>query len=391
MSLIHQYLVKKFISNTFSIRRVIVGLLLITCPLIAFANAEATPPGIQVTTTPAKTVNWAVSIHAQGEILPWEVAILSARTEGIAATEVTVVEGDLVHKGQILARFDNRLLTAQRAQAEAELALATANHQLAAGNLKRFNQLRAKQTVSERDYEVISNEAAITAALRDQATAVLRSVEIKLADAVVIATDTGKILERNLELGQVPQNGQVLFRLLRQQKLEWVAKIDAAELPRVKPAMTAQIKLESYSNTTSNSSDPDTPNIVNGKIRSVSPQLGSTSRLATVRVLLDGSPELAVNTYVEGDILVGNANAIIIPANCLVIKDGKTWVFRVNNNSAEQVLVNVGRRQQDEIEITTGINAGDILVQEGAGFLNHGDTLVVKTASQSIDKFVGAR
>ncbi len=362
------------------VKLAITGLLLVAAPLSALAITQQAA-GVQVTTALARSENWAVSIPAQGEILPWEVAVLSAKTEGIAATEVAVVEGDLVHKGQVLARFDNRLLRAQHAQAEAELVLATANHQLAAANLKRFDQLRAKETVSERDYEVILNQAAIAAAQRDQAAAVLRSMQIKLADTVVIATDTGKILARNLELGQVPQNGQVLFRLLRQQKLEWVAKIDAAELALVKPAMAAEITLRTPSN-------PASPNIVNGKIRSVSPQLGSASRLATVRVLLDGAPELAVNTYVQGKILVGNSAAIIVPAQCLVVKDGKTWLFRVNNNFAEQVLVTVGRRQQDEIEIMSGINAGDILVQEGAGFLNHGDALAIKTTSP---KILGAR
>jgi len=373
------------------VKLVIAGLLLIATPLNATPlTAHANPQQatkVQVTTALARVENWAVSIPAQGEILPWEVANLSAKTEGIAVTEVVVVEGDLVHKGQVLARLDDRLLRAQHAQAKAELALATANHQLAAANLKRFDQLRAKQTVSESDYEVVSNQAAIAAALRDQATAALRSAEIKLADAVVIATDTGKILERNLELGQVPQNGEVMFRLLRQQKLEWVAKIDAAELAQVKPALSAEIFLHT-------SSTPASPKIVLGKIRSISPQLGSTSRLATVRVLLDGAPELAVNTYVEGKILVGNTAAIIVPAQCLVVKDGKTWLFRVNNNSAEpfpkaeQVLVQVGRRQRDEIEIMSGINAGDILVQEGAGFLNHGDALAIKTATP---KILGAR
>src|SRR5690606_12621284 len=107
----------------------------------AFADTGLKTPGVQVTTIRAKTASWAVSVTAQGEIQPWEIAVLSAKSDGIAATEVTVVEGDVVRKGQILARFDNRLLLAELAQARAEVALATANYQLAAANLKRFDQL----------------------------------------------------------------------------------------------------------------------------------------------------------------------------------------------------------------------------------------------------------
>lgn len=357
----------------------ILGMLLMTVQLMTAASmacadgdvkSDQPIQGIQVTTTQATTATWAVSIPAQGEILPWQVAILSAKTSGVGATEVTVVEGDSVRKGQVLARFDDRLLRAEVAQEKANLALASANLQNANTNLKRMQQLRSKQALSEQEYDLVATQAAAAEATRAQAAAALTLTEIKLTDATVTAPDAGKVLERNLELGQVPQTGAVLFKLLHQNKVEWVAQIDAADINRVKPGMTAQITLADQT-------------LLSGTIRGVSPQLTSGSRLAKVRIVLDGAPELAVNTYVEGTILIGSAAAIIAPANCLVIKDGKTWVFRIKNAnttnaSAEQVLVSLGRRQQQEIELISGINAGDILVLEGAGFLNDGDKVALK-------------
>ena len=356
---------------------VVVGLLLMASPLLAFAddankNAKESPH-TQVTATVAKVSDWAISIPAQGEILPWEVAIVSAKTNGIGATEIKVVEGDSVRKGQVLARFDDRLLKAELAQTKANLALATANLQLAATNLKRFDQLKLKQTLSEQEFDQVATQAATASATRDQAAAAVELAEVKLADATLIAPDDGKILERNLELGKVPSSGESIFRVLRQHKLEWVAQIDSADLARVKPNMLAQI------NTANNQT-------LNGKIRSVSPQLTNGSRLAKVRVVLDGTPDIAVNTYAEGKILAGKANAVTVPSDSLVIKDGKTWVFRVKNNTAEQVLVSIGRRQQNEIEIQSGINAGDTLVLEGAGFLNNGDKISVKATQAATTK-----
>lgn len=348
---------------------VVVGLLLMGSPLLAFADDanKKELPRTQVTATVAKASDWAISIPAQGEILPWEVAIVSAKTNGISATEIKVVEGDSVRKGQVLARFDNRLLKAELAQAKANLALATSNSQLAATNLKRFDQLKLKQTLSEQEYDQVFTQAATAAATRDQAAAAVELAEVKIADATLLAPDDGKILERNIELGKVPNTGESLFRVLRQHKLEWVAQIDSADLARVKPNMPAQI------NAANNQ-------IINGKIRSVSPQLATGSRLAKVRVVLEGAPNIAVNTYAEGKVIIGKANAVTVPSGSLVIKDGKTWVFRVKNNTAEQVLVNIGRRQQNEIEIQSGINAGDTVVLEGAGFLNNGDNIAVKMA-----------
>jgi len=382
---------KKYLGATRPSVFFVLGMLLMTAQLIttaSMAHAEANDKsdqptqGIQVTTTRVKTATWAISIPAQGEILPWEVAILSAKTNGVGATKVTVVEGDSVRKGQVLARFDDRLLRAEVAQAKANLALADANLQNANTNFKRMQQLKSKQALSEQEYDLVATQAAAAEATRAQTAAALMLAEIKLTDATITAPDAGKVLERNLELGQVPQTGAVLFKLLHQNKIEWIAQIDAAELNRVKPGMTAQITL-------------DDQTLLSGTIRGVSPQLTSGSRLAKVRIMLDGSPELAVNTYVEGTILIGSAPAIIAPANCLVIKDGKTWVFRVknphtNNASAEQVLVSLGRRQQQEIELLSGINAGDTLVLEGAGFLNNGDKVAVKKAGVSSAASAGA-
>lgn len=353
---------------------VVFGLLLMTAsPFIFAADAdknEDKTPRTQVTTAIAKTAEWTVSIPAQGEILPWEVAIISAKTNGIGATEINVVEGDSVRKGQVLARFDDRLLKAELAQAKANLALAESNLQLANNNLKRFKQLKIKQTLSEQEFEQVSTQAATATATRDQAAASVSLAQIKLTDATVVASDDGKILERNIELGKVPGSGEALFRLLRQHKLEWVVQIDAADLAHVKPAMQAQINIAGNQTIT-------------GTIRSVSPQLTSSSRLAKIRVVLDGTPDVAVNTYADGKILVGNAQATILPADTLVIKDGKTWIFRVKNNTAEQVLVTLGRRLGQEIEILSGIQPDDVVVLEGAGFLNDGDKLAVNAAKTS--------
>ncbi|RYY74863.1 MAG: efflux RND transporter periplasmic adaptor subunit [Gammaproteobacteria bacterium] len=348
----------------------ILGLLCMAAPLFALAE-ESAASHTQVTTTIATQSDWPVSIPAQGEVLPWEVAIISAKTNGIGATEVKVVEGDSVRKGQVLARFDDRLLKAELAQAKANLSFANSNLQLANTNLKRFDQLKLKQTLSEQEFDQVSTQASTAAATRDQAAAALALAEVRLADATVIAPDDGKILERTIELGKVPAASESLFRLLRQHKLEWVVQIDAADLARVKPSMNAQINVAN-----------NQPSIktVQGKVRGISPQLASNSRLAKVRIVLDGAPDIAVNTYADGKILIGNAPALTIPSASLVIKDGKTWVFRVKNNVAQQVLVNIGRRQQNNIEVLSGIGAGDTIVLEGAGFLNDGDKVAVKAA-----------
>ena len=348
--------------------------------------------GIAVTTVPTHQVEWPITIAAEGEIIPWEVAVISAKTTGFGATEVDVVAGDTVKKGQRLAQFDSRLLNAELNQAKANLTLAEANVKLNNTNLERIAKLQKKQLLSAQDYDAATNQAATASAARDQAQAALALSQIKLDDATLIAPDDGQILQRNINLGEVPQAGAALFTLLRQNKLQWLAHINAADLPRIKVDMQAEVNLShsQFNNPQLPSEQATTEKIIGGKVRSVSTQLTSGARLGEVRVTLDGAPNLPVNTYAQGNLLLGTATALAVPAECLVIKDGKTWVFRVNqksqNNSneknearAEQVLVELGRRQNGEIELLAGtIKNGDVIVHEGAGFLNDGDMLSIK-------------
>ena len=341
----------------------------------ATTNTTANEQGIPVTTVQAHAVEWPITLAAEGEIIPWEVAVVSAKTNGFSAIAVDVVAGDRVKKGQRLAQFDSRLLKAELNQAKANLALAEANLKLAHANLERVAQLQKQQLLSDQDYDAAENQASTARAARDQAHAALALAQIKLDDATLIAPDDGQILERNINLGEVPAAGAALFTLLRQNKLQWLATINAADLARVKIDMPADIQLLSGQT-------------ISGTVRSISTQLTHGTRLGIVHVILNGSSNLPVNSYAQGHLLLGSAAAIAVPAECLVIKDGKTWVFRLNNQRAEQLLVTLGRRKNGEIEIISdlknGIKSGDTLVREGAGFLNNGDLLSVKNTAANV-------
>lgn len=320
--------------------------------------------GIAVSTDSVRQDTWNDVVLAQGDIRPWEVAVISAKTSGISATSVKVLEGDNVEKGDVLAQFDDRLLKAELAQQRANLALAEANLALAMTNLNRLDQLKKNRTVSEQEFDATATEAQAAQARRDQAKAAVQVAEIRLADATVKAPDHGKILLRAIDEGEMPATGASLFQMLRQNKVEWVAEVSAQDVTKIGVGMAASV-------TTSDGRE------LQGKVRSISPQLTSNTRLANVRVVLDGKPDVPVNSFVQGRVRLGESQALTVPAESLVIRDGKSWVFRVRNGEAEQVSVKVGRRHADRIELLKGVAIGDVLAVDGAGFLNDGDKVNV--------------
>jgi len=81
-------------------------------------------------------------------------------------------------------------------------------------------------------------------------------------------------------------------------------------------------------------------------------------------------------TYLNGRIFLSNSAALVVPASTIVVRDGYSFAFIVSSGNAPQVRrqrVDVGRRIGTEVEILTGLSAGERVVARGAGFLEDGD------------------
>ncbi len=78
--------------------------------------------------------------------------------------------------------------------------------------------------------------------------------------------------------------------------------------------------------------------------------------------------------YTEGEFDLGKANALTIPQNSVVMRDGYAYVYKIGKeNRVAQIKVVTGRRQGDRIEVLSGLTADAQIVAGGAGFLNDGD------------------
>jgi multidrug efflux pump subunit AcrA (membrane-fusion protein) len=80
----------------------------------------------------------------------------------------------------------------------------------------------------------------------------------------------------------------------------------------------------------------------------------------------------------KGVFELGSSQALTIPQQAVVIRDGFSYAFRVNPDlRVTQLKVQTGRRQGTQVEVLEGIKPEDDLVVQGAGFLNDGDLVKV--------------
>ena len=185
----------------------------------------------------------------------------------------------------------------------------------------------------------------------------------------VLAPDSGVISARSATVGSVVGAGTELFRLIAKSRLEWRAEVTSAEVARIKPGTAVTVTAAS-----------GTP--VQGRVRMVAPTVDPLTRNALVYVDLPRNAGVKAGMYAQGEFALGSINALTLPQQALVLRDGFSYAMRINEASkVQQVKLQTGRRVGDSVEILQGAKAGERFVGSGAAFLADGDTVRVVTAA----------
>lgn len=335
------------------------------------ADAVKTPPkpALTVSTTQPTASALPVTLAANGSVVAWQEAIIGAEATGLRLLEVRANVGDVVRRGQLLARFSPAAPQAEVAQAQANVLEAEATAAEAAANADRARSLQSTGALSAsqiNQYVTLEKTAqAKVAALRSA----LNSQQLRLGFAQVLAPDDGVISARTATVGAVVGNGAELFRLIRQGRLEWRAEVTSNELGRITVGMPARITLPGGQTTM-------------GKVRMVAPTVDVQTRTGLVYVDLPKAAAAAkAGMFAKGEFEFGSSNALTVPQQAVVVRDGFSYVFQLGaDQRVAQRKVQVGRRVGERIEVM-GVAPEAVLVASGAGFLNDGDLVKVAPAS----------
>ncbi len=331
--------------------------------------APSAKAAMTITTAQVQPHTLTRAIEAQGQITAWQEAIISAKVNGVTLMTLHADVGDQVKQGQLLARFDTRIVNAELAQARANLAQASANAKQATANHERILRMQGKGAISEQDLQLAQTQVEMADAQREMAQAQLTALEIRLKDCEVRAVDDGVIASRHATLGQVSTAGTELFRLIRQQRLEWHAQLNAQQLAQVAIGQAVTVTLPGGKSIT-------------GTIRQLAPALDPQSRLGLAYVALNTSSNTSSNTrsdaragmYASGMIQLAEQTSLVVPTEAVVLRDGRSYVFRVTaDDKVTQVPVDTGRREGKLIEVSAGLTDNDRIAVRGAGFLVDGD------------------
>jgi HlyD family secretion protein len=331
-------------------------------PAAAASTAKA---ALTVTTVSPTQGALGLQLAANGNVAAWQEASIGAEVSGLKLTDVRVNVGDVVKKGQVLATFSADSANADVLQARASLAEAQATAAEAAANAARARTLQDTGALSAQQIAQYTTAETTAKARAEAARAMLTNAQVRLKNGQLTAPDSGIISARSATVGTVAGAGTELFRMIRQGRLEWRAEVTSTEVARIKPGTLVAVTAASGTQ-------------VQGKVRIVAPTVDPVTRNALVYVDLPQNPGVKAGMFAKGEFALGSANALTLPQQALVLRDGFTYAMRVEtSNKVAQVKLQTGRRVGDAVEILQGAKPGERFVASGAAFLADGDSVRV--------------
>jgi RND family efflux transporter MFP subunit len=307
-----------------------------------------------------QTRNLEATVSLGGEARPVRDIQVAAPATGVRILEILVDEGDTVREGQVMARLDTSLATAQTRAAQAAVVEAEASAVQARSEYERADSIRDSGALSREALEQ-RRTAAITADARlAAARAQLSENNTRLGGGFVRAPASGLVIDRMAELGR-PVDGQVLFRIAADNRLEvsaQVAEVDALSLQTNQVATFALV-------------DGST---VQATLRRLSASIDSRTRTGEALFTLPADTRVQAGMYLRGHVELPPRNVIAAPQSSVLYDNGHAFVFVLDDtNHVRRTEVHLGSRDGDWVEVTQGLAAGHRIVGSGAAFLQDGE------------------
>jgi len=304
---------------------------------------------------------------------------------------VLVDQGEPVKVGQLLAEIDpvdlrqraeaassSAARARQAAQAaQAQVTEADSRARLAQTNSERYQALYrqnfvAKEMADSRRHEASAATAALAAA-RANATGALREIgraeaELRGIDQLrqslqLVSPIDGVVTAREAEPGATVVAGQAVLRLVDPARL-WVrARVDQARAQGVQVGQAADIVLRSVPGAS-----------LPGKVVRVDLQSDAVTEERIVNVAFDPAPaQLYLDELAEVTIrLPGLRDVLTVPRAALAQFGGQTGVWQLESGRARFRPVEPGMQTAEQVQIVSGLQAGDQLIVYSAKQLDDG-------------------
>ena len=313
-----------------------------------------------------------VNAEFSGEVRARVESRLGFRVGGkIVARKVDV--GTVVKRGQVLMQLDPQDLRLSQAQAMAALRAAETNRDLANAELKRYQELREKNFVSQAILDAKLSAAKSAQANVDSAQAAYRGQSNQAGYASLESDIDGVVTAVDAEVGQVVAPGAPVVRVAKTDEKEIVFGVPEDKVDTLRQIEDVHVRLWA---------SPD--KAVPGKIREISPVADPSTRTYAFKVSIPANlaeAKLGMTAVVAFASRTA-APQIKVPLTALFHEKSATSVWVVENNTVRLVPVKVSGVAGNDIVLDSGVKAGQTVVTAGVNLLKPGQKVTILGAAK---------
>lgn len=397
--------------------------------------SQLNTPAQTVTTTEVATTDINSTLDVSGTVTAFERIRVMSQAAGLQITEVLVERGDYVRQGQILSRLNNRVLNAEKAQAEgainqaqarldelragsrteeiaqaeskvanaqSAIAQAESDLELVRKRVERNTMLRTEGAISQDRLDEIINQERVAESNLAGAKANLNEAQQVLAQRragsrpqtiaqaqAELAQAKGRLQAIEAQLADTiitaPRAGTIASREAQvgqttstSEVLFTIIQDGRLELKlQVPETLIGEIQLGQKVKISSNSNrDLD----LTGKVREIDPLIDDNSRQATVKVDLPKGTNLKPGMFLQAKIDTSISKGQVVPIEALLPQSDNVaiaFVVQPDNTVKAQKVIMGEILAGQQVEIIEGLNSGDRIVLQGAAYLKDGDQIAI--------------
>jgi RND family efflux transporter MFP subunit len=274
-------------------------------------------------------------------------AKLSSRIE-----QVFVAPGQAVTQGATLALLDAREVQARLEQAHAVLSQADKDFQ-------RLQPLLRSKAISRQDFD------AADAKLRVAKSAAAEA-ETMLTYTTITAPFDGIITRKLADVGDLAMPGKPLFEIESPATLRFEAAVPEALVNQVQFRQTLSVSLNGFA-------EPITGNVVE-----IAPMADPVSRTFLTKLDLPQAPGIRAGQFGRMQVTVGESDVPLVPAAAVVQRGQMELVRVVKSGRASMRIVSTGKLLAEQVEIRSGLDAGETVILGDSATVQDGQRVEVK-------------
>jgi RND family efflux transporter MFP subunit len=330
-------------------------------------NAAPAAAVVDVTTVTATTGAIESALEISGTLTPLSRVAVKPKLPG-TIERMMVDIGDAVSIGQTIATIDRREIDAQAdavvasvsvgkaalESAEAALANATLEHDRAKNLFDKGALPRQRLDGAQTAHRSAVAQRDLAAANLAQAEAALRRAREVQKNATITSPVNGYVVERNYDAGAIPGDLPVVVVAdMRSMKLE--AGVSELEAGRMRVGLKANVSVQAKPG-----------QAFEGQLAAIAPEVDEKNRHFMIDVRVPNTNRaLLSGMFATARIVEATAaNAVLLPKEAVMTRDGKRVVMKVQGDALSAVAVKEGLTDGTRVQILSGIAAGDTVMAD---------------------------